>query len=74
MTHKANCILFCKEYLNERGLSNIFNLADFEHYYRKNNGAQKNAFSTGINAADFIIYQKQLLISKINHNGTQLKF
>lgn len=55
ITHKYRCISFCKEYLNELGLSAYFNMPDFMHIYRKFNGAMGNAFYVGMDAADFII-------------------
>lgn len=55
MTHKENCIQHCKDYLQSRSLIAYFNSKDFEHIYRKFNGAQGNAFSIGLNAADYII-------------------
>jgi hypothetical protein len=56
MTHKQKCIQQCKDFLNSRNLSQYFNSADFEHIYRKFDGANGNAFSIGLSAADFIIF------------------
>lgn len=33
----------------------FFSTADFNHYYRKNNGPNANPFTLGTGAADFII-------------------
>ena len=55
MTHKQLTMQYCIEHLNGRNLSAFFNKADFEHIYRKFNGANGNAFSIGLSAADFII-------------------
>lgn len=57
MTHKANCIAYCKEALQNLGLENFYNEADFNHYYRKKSGHIGNAFFVGNSAADFIITQ-----------------
>ena len=55
MTHKATCIAHCKEFLKNMQCLQYYNTKDFEHIYRKFNGAVGNAFSIGIDAADFII-------------------
>ncbi len=55
MTHKQKCVEHCKEYLDSLNLSAYYNSTHFEHIYRKFNGAQGNAFSIGLNAADFIL-------------------
>ena len=55
MTHKAKCIQHCKDFLAEKNLSQHFNTADFNHIYRKFNGYECNAYSIGLDAADFII-------------------
>lgn len=55
MTHKEKCIQHCKEHLNNLLLSQYFNAADFNHIYRKLEGAHANAFSIGLDAADYII-------------------
>ena len=56
MTHKENCIKHCKEYLQSKSLDAYYNSTDFNHIYRKFNGAQGNAFSIGLSAADYIIF------------------
>jgi hypothetical protein len=55
MTHKQKCIEHCKGYLQQLNLNQYFSETLFMHIYRKQNGAQGNAFSIGINAADHII-------------------
>ena len=37
-------------------LSEFFNMADFNHIYRKFNGAQSNAYLIGLAVSDFIIF------------------
>lgn len=55
MTQKAKCIQHCKNYLQQLNLSHYYSEALFMHVYRKQQGAQANAFSIGLNAADYII-------------------
>jgi len=55
MTHKQRCIQHCKDYLDRFDCSHYYNSSDFEHIYRKFNGAQGNAFSIGLDAADYIL-------------------
>ncbi len=57
MTHKQECIAHCMQYLQQLSLSNIFDLSHFNHYYRKFNCSYKNAFTIGLNSADYIIYE-----------------
>lgn len=59
MTQKAKCIQHCKDYLQQLNLSHYYSEALFMHVYRKQNGAQANAFSIGMNAADHIIINSQ---------------
>lgn len=66
MTHKQRCIQHCKDHLDSRNLSQYFNKADFEHIYRKFNGFQCNAYSIGLDAADFITVN-----SKPQHHDTR---
>lgn len=55
MTHKAQCIEYCKGYLSTLSLLDIFSLSLFESYYRKFNGSIGNAYTVGLHAADYII-------------------
>lgn len=55
MTHKQTCIAFCKEYLQNVECGQYYNSKDFEHIYRKFNGANANAWSVGVDAADYIL-------------------
>lgn len=55
MTHKEICVCNCREHLQSRSLLHVFDQKVFEHYYRKNHGAQGNAFLIGLNAADLMI-------------------
>ncbi|MBC7509381.1 MAG: hypothetical protein H7320_11645 [Ferruginibacter sp.] len=57
MTHKENCILTCKDYLQNLTLSQYFNMSDFNHYYRKFNGYSCNAYMFGLEIGDFMIQQ-----------------
>jgi hypothetical protein len=59
MTHKQNCISFCREQLQDLDLLHYFNMPHFEHVYRKQKGAQGNAFVIGSKAADFIIFNSK---------------
>lgn len=69
MTHKEKCVQHCKDYLHTRELSQYFNSTDFNHIYRKFNGAQGNAFSIGLTAADYIIiHAKPLSYDTGNEN------
>ncbi len=65
MSHKEKCVQYCKEQLQNLQLSQYFNAKDFEHIYRKYNGAQGNAFFVGLNAADFIIHNAK----PVNHES-----
>jgi flavorubredoxin len=53
MTHKQKCIAMCKEVLCAREIP--FEIADFQHFYRKNKGASRNAYFIALGAADYII-------------------
>ena len=64
ISHKQQCIGHCKDYLQNLNLSEYFNTTDFEHIYRKFNGAQGNAFSIGLHAADFIIINAKPLTNE----------
>ncbi len=55
MTHRQECIAHCKECLQSRSLENVFNQSHFDHVYKKNNGANKNAYTIGLRTADFMI-------------------
>lgn len=57
MTHKAKCIQNAKDYLTQLQFANIFSISLFEHYYRKNNGSNGNAYLVGLNAGDLMITQ-----------------
>lgn len=59
-THKKRCIDFCKEFLTQMGYSQIFELSNFLHRYRKTNGSNKNAYSVGLDAADYMIRENNL--------------
>ena len=55
MTHKQHCIDNCLQYLQQLSLAHTYSQQVFKHYYRKNNGAQGNAYLVGLNAADMMI-------------------
>lgn len=55
MTHRDKCIGHCFDCLNQLGSGFAFNIELFNHYYRKHNGAQGNAYSIGLNSADLMI-------------------
>lgn len=55
MSQKEKCIKHCKDYLQQLNLSHYYTESLFMHVYRKQHGAQANAFSLGIDAADYII-------------------
>lgn len=56
MSQKQNCIKHAKEQMANSHLSEFFNMADFNHVYRKLNGAQCNAYLIGLHVSDFIIF------------------
>lgn len=65
MTHKQRCIAYCKQYLQQLSLDNIFSLATFNHYYRKHNGSTGNAYLVGLHAADLIINSTNLKTQEV---------
>ncbi len=62
MTHKQHCILNCKEYLQNRGLMEIYDGTAFESYYRKHNGANANPYTFGMKAGDYIIHNSKTAV------------
>lgn len=56
MSHKQKCIDNAQDYLMSRGLAEYWSLTLFNSYYRKHDGANGNAYITGLDAADFIIH------------------
>lgn len=65
MSHKEQCKQYCKEFLQDLRLNQYYNEAQFQHVYRKQHGANGNAWSIGINAADYIILNSK----PINHES-----
>ena len=65
MTHKESCKEACTDYLQNLCLSHIFNMSDFNHFYRKFDGANANAYMFGLNIGDFIIKQESTKLKKI---------
>lgn len=65
MSHKQQCIEHCKDFLQQLNLSQYFSESLFMHVYRKQQGSQGNAWSVGINAADYIILNSK----PINHES-----
>lgn len=61
MSHKEKCKQYCKEFLQGLLLIQYYTDAKFEHVYRKQNGANGNAWVIGSNAADFIISNSKFL-------------
>lgn len=57
MTHKQECIDTCMEYLQQLSLVFAYSQSIFNHYYRKHNGANGNAYLVGLNAAEMMIKQ-----------------
>ena len=55
MTHRQECIAHCKDNLQSRNLTQVFDQSIFDHYYVKNHGAQGNAFIIGLKTADMMI-------------------
>ena len=58
MSHKDKCKKFCTDHLESRGLSSFFSSPAFDSFYRKVDGANGNAFSVGLKAADVLILQQ----------------
>lgn len=56
MSQRQSCIAHCKEQLEQRNSLQYFNMPDFNHIYRKFDGANRNAYLIGLGVADFIIY------------------
>lgn len=56
MSHKEKCINYCREQLQNLNLLHYYSEAKFNHVYRKQNGAQGNAWIIGLNAADYILF------------------
>lgn len=74
MSHKEECICYCIDHLNSRNLSHVYNKQLFHHYYRKHNGTNGNAFSIGLNAADFMIQNfepKKLYNDDVRRNESE---
>jgi hypothetical protein len=59
MTHRQECIAHCQEHLTNRGIPEVFSQCAFDHIYRKNDGANKNAFLIALRAADHMIFTYQ---------------
>jgi hypothetical protein len=55
MSHKQSCICECREHLQSRNLTHVFNQKEFESTYKKFKGSQGNAFTIGLRAADEMI-------------------
>jgi hypothetical protein len=71
MSHKETCIKHCKDYLQQLQLSQYYTEQQFNHVYRKQNGAQGNAFTVGLNAADFIINNSKFYSNDERNNESQ---
>ena len=57
MSHKQQCITSCKDHLQSRNLGYVFNEKVFNSTYTKFNGANKNALSMAMRAADAMIME-----------------
>jgi len=55
MTHRQKIIAYCKDYLEQRNIAEIYNEAQFDQYYKSSNTSLKNAYSAALEAADFIM-------------------
>ncbi|MFC4261924.1 hypothetical protein ACFOWM_03475 [Ferruginibacter yonginensis] len=63
MSHKQQTIEVCQQYLNDLSAGQYFNMADFNHYYRKHNGGF-SPFFFGYEIADYIIREANSRILK----------
>ena len=59
MSQRQTCISNCKEHLEGLGLADHFNESDFNHVYRKLDGANRNAYLIGLHVADYIIFNSK---------------
>ncbi len=58
------------EYLQQLSLTFAFSLSLFNHYYRKHNGANGNAYLVGLNAADLMIREFNLQTQNVQYDTT----
>ena len=64
MGNKENAIQHCIEFLKEHSLAHIFDMATFNHVYRKQHAQFCNPVIFGLTAADYMIinqHEKQTL-------------
>lgn len=68
MTHKEECIYYCIDLLQSRSLLHVFNKQLFEHYYRKNDGYNGNAYLVGMHASDLMINNYEPKQMEVNND------
>lgn len=61
MSQREKVMQHCMEHLESRQLATHFDYSAFEYIYRKRNGAQANAYTLGLTAADYIISNIKIL-------------
>ena len=69
MSQRQSCIFYCKEHLEQSNLSQYYNEADFNHVYRKLDGAHCNAYLIGLHAADEIIFNSKKNLDESRNEG-----
>jgi hypothetical protein len=57
-------------YLQQLSLAFAYSQSIFNHYYRKHNGANGNAYLVGLNAADLMIKEFNLQTQNIQYDTT----
>ncbi len=63
VSNKQKCIDNAKENLESLGLLEFFNMADFNHVYRKLNAANCNAYLVGLDVSDYIIFNYKTVLN-----------